>query len=119
MAYLSRRATTTPTARRSGYLGFGDISGYSDSETSNPTSARKSNALIPMVINGGASAFVYDRLAVGLTGMVLREALSGEPPPTRLPPTSARCMRIKQSHPLEAETSRVLGLSVLNLGPGL
>jgi len=97
-----------------GYLGYGDIAGYTDSTTGNPTPLGNQTAY-SYVISGGASTMLYDRLSLGMTGMILREDLAGESAGTFA--ANLGSMYGLSSHPLGADYR--LGLSVLNLGPGL
>jgi hypothetical protein len=97
-----------------GYLGFGDIAGYSDSATGDPTPLGNQSAY-STVINGGIAGLVYDRLALGMTGMVLRESLAGTSANTFAANLGA--MYGAKSHLFGADYR--FGFSVLNLGPGL
>ena len=60
-----------------GYLGYGDIAGYSDSTNGNPIALGNQTAY-SYAMNAGASTMLYDRLSLGITGTILREDLAGE-----------------------------------------
>ncbi len=97
-----------------GYLGFGDIAGYGDSDTGAPVSLGNQSAY-SMILSGGGSKFVWDNLSVGITGSLLRESLAG---------TSANTFAANlgtqyrfPAHPWGGDYK--VGMSILNLGPGL
>jgi len=98
-----------------GYLGFGDIAGYSDPAQGGTPVALGNQTAYSYVLNGGISSIVYDRLSVGMTGMVLREALADESANTFAANLGA--LYGLGSHLWGADYR--FGLSVLNLGPGL
>jgi hypothetical protein len=98
-----------------GYLGYGDIAGYSDAATGAAPVALGNQTAYSTVLNGALSSMVYDRLSLGITGMVLREALSDESANTFAANLGA--MYGLASHRWDADYR--FGLSVLNLGPGL
>jgi hypothetical protein len=98
-----------------GYLGFGDIAGYSDAATGATPVALGNQTAYSYILNGGISSMVYDRLSLGITGMVLREALSDEAANTFAANLGA--IYGLAAHPWGGDYR--LGFSVLNLGPGL
>jgi hypothetical protein len=97
-----------------GYLGFGDIAGYGDSETSTPLSLGNQSAYSYM-LNGGISTFIIPGLSVGVTGSVLRESLANEAATTF--DANLGSQYALASHPFK--TDYRVGFAVLNLGPGL
>jgi hypothetical protein len=97
-----------------GYLGYGDIAGYGDSSTGNPVSLGNQTAY-SYAMNAGASTMLFDRLSLGVTGTFLREDLAGQGASTFA--ANLGTQYALAYHPLGADYR--LGLSALNLGPGL
>jgi hypothetical protein len=95
------------------YLGFGSIQGYDN----NPAGGQPTGNVTAYSYDytAGISAFVMDRLSLGLTGSYLREDLANTNAGTFAANVGA--MYGLESHPLEGDYR--LGLSALNLGPGL
>lgn len=98
-----------------GYLGYGDITGYGDAVAGGTPTPLGNQTAYSYVINGGASAMLYDRLSIGMTGMILRQDLAGQSAGTFA--ANLGTMYGLAAHPLDADYR--FGLSVLNLGPGL
>ena len=98
------------------YLGYGAIAGYDNTPIANgggqPTGDLSAYSYD---YTAGISAFVWDRLSLGLTGSYLREDLAGTSAGTFA--ANLGSMYGLASHPLDGDYR--LGLSVLNLGPGL
>lgn len=98
-----------------GYLGFGDIAGYGDAAVGGTPEPLGNQSAYSYILSGGASGFVYDRLALGITGAVLRESLAGTSAGTFAANLGA--LYGAASHPWGGDYR--FGLSALNLGPGL
>jgi len=98
-----------------GYLGYGDIAGYSNAAPGGTPVALGNQSAYSSVLNGGLSSMIYDRLSLGMTGMILREALAGESANTFAANLGA--IFGLASHRWSGDYR--LGFSVLNLGPGL
>jgi hypothetical protein len=92
------------------YLGYGSIAGYDNNGASIGDQSAYS-----YIFSGGLSTFVHERLAVGVTGSVLRESLAGVSAGTFAGNLGA--MYGLASHPLGGDYR--LGMAVTNLGPGL
>lgn len=97
-----------------GYLGYGSISGYSDSDNGNPVALGDQTAY-SYVLSGGLSSFVMDRFSLGAAASVLRENLANVSAGTFAANLGADYEAA--AHP--AQGTYRFGASVLNLGPGL
>jgi len=92
------------------YLGYGDIAGYDNNNL--PTGDVKAYSTI---ISGGLSSFVYNNLSLGITGSALQQKLASDSAWTV--GANVGALYGFNAHPLDATYK--LGLSALNLGPGL
>ena len=92
------------------YLGYGDIAGYDN--TDRATGDVKAYS---MILSGGLSSFVYNNLSLGITGSALQQKLAADSAWTMAANVGA--LYAFSAHPLDANYK--LGLSALNLGPGL
>jgi len=79
-----------------GYLGFGDIAGYSDAVNGGTPVSLGNQTAYSYAMNGGFAGMLYDQLSVGMTGTILREDLAGESA-GRSRPTWDRCTGLKRT----------------------
>ena len=92
------------------YLGYGDIAGYT-----NTGAATGNLTAYSMILSGGLSTFVINNLSLGITGSVLQEKLASDSAYT----VAANLGGIYTFPQHFASADYKLGLSALNLGPGL
>lgn len=92
------------------YLGYGSIAGYD--QFNNAIGDQTAYAYI---LNGGMSTMLKDRLSLGVSASILRQTLADESAGTFAGNFGATYLFTR--HPLQADYR--LGLSVLNVGPGL
>lgn len=92
------------------YLGYGSIAGFDNSGASIGDQTAYS-----MVLNGGLSTLIKNRLSLGVSASLLREKLASDSAGTVAANFGA--IYLADHHPLQADYR--FGFSVLNVGPGL
>jgi len=92
------------------YLGYGSITGYDNNDK-----AIGDISAYSMILSGGLSSIIFNNISLGVTGSALQEKLANDSAWTMA--ANVGGIYDFTQHPLDAEYK--VGMSVLNLGPGL